>query len=90
MKALVFYRPKTEHESEVLTYVRDFGRAHPEAEIELVDLNSREGARQAEVYGIMQYPAILALKEDDGSVINLWQGQPLPLMDELAAHVVSL
>ncbi len=90
MKALVFYRPQTEYETEVLGYVRDFSRAHPEADIELVNLNTQMGTRQAEVYGVVEYPAILAIKEDDGSVINMWQGRPLPLMDELAAHIVTI
>ena len=36
----------------------------------------------------MQYPGILALR-DDGSVLNAWQGTMLPLMNDVAGHAVG-
>lgn len=56
--------------------------------LELVSLNTRDGAATASLYDVMSYPAILALN-NDGSVLNLWQGVPLPLMNEVAGYAYS-
>ncbi|HJQ08623.1 MAG TPA: hypothetical protein VJ836_04050 [Candidatus Saccharimonadales bacterium] len=89
MKLLILYRPDSEHATEIESYVRDFQRTYEAGKrIELQSLSTRDGAATASLYDIMVYPAILALA-DDGSVLNLWQGKPLPLMDEVAAYVYA-
>jgi hypothetical protein len=88
MKLLILYRPNSDHALQVETYVKDFQRQHNlSIKIELLSVNTRDGAALASLYDMMSYPAILALA-DDGSVLNSWQG-PLPLMDELAAYAYS-
>lgn len=68
--------------------MRDFGRRYEAAKrLELVSLNTRDGAATASIYDVVAYPAILALA-DDGSILNQWQGQPLPLMDEVAGYTI--
>ncbi|HUC89913.1 MAG TPA: hypothetical protein VMR45_03860 [Patescibacteria group bacterium] len=87
MKLLILYRPDSEHESEVETFVRDFRRQYESGKkLELLSLNTRDGAATASIYDVMSYPAILALA-DNGSVLNMWQGTPLPLMDEVAGYI---
>lgn len=39
----------------------------------------------ARVYDVVQYPALLAI-EDTGSLAQYWQGDILPLMDEVAGY----
>jgi hypothetical protein len=48
-------------------------------------LSTRDGAATATIYDITDYPAIMALA-DDGRPLNIWQGRPLPLMDEVAGY----
>lgn len=88
MKVLVLYRPNSDHASEVESFVRDFQRLHDygQNKVELVSVNTRDGAATASLYDILSYPAILALA-DDGSVLNLWPGPQLPLMDEVAGYM---
>ena len=91
VKLLILYRPNSEHETDVESYVRDFQHRYEIGrKIELVSMNTRDGAATASLYDIVAYPAILVLG-DDGSLVSFWQGMPLPLMDEVAgfAHSAS-
>lgn len=54
----------------------------------MLNVDSRDGSATASLYDVMQQPAILALR-DDGSVLNIWQGDMLPLMDEVAAYAYA-
>jgi hypothetical protein len=86
VKLLVLYRPESEHSTDVETFARDFQQLYEVGrKLELVSLNTRDGAATASLYDIMSYPAILALA-NDGSVLNAWQGLPMPLMDEVAGY----
>lgn len=83
---LILYRPNAEHATEVETYVHDFGRQYEVGKkAELVSLNTRDGAATATLYDVVAYPAILALA-NDGSILGMWQGMPLPLMAEVAGY----
>lgn len=89
MKLVVIYRPNSEHASAVEAFVRDFQRMYESGKkLELLSVNTRDGAAMASLYDIMAYPTILALA-DDGSVLNMWSGDTLPLMDEVAGYMYS-
>lgn len=89
VKLLILYRPNSEHETEVESYVRDFQRRYEIGrKFEMVSMNTRDGAATASLYDVMAYPAILVLG-DDGSLVSFWQGTPLPLMDEVAGYAHS-
>lgn len=89
VKLLILYRPNSDHATEVESYVRDFEHQHGlSGKVELVSMNTRDGAATASLYDVVAYPSILAL-DNEGRVLNLWQGKPLPLMDEVAAYVYS-
>lgn len=83
MKVVILYRPKSEHATNVEGFIRDFTYRNESGKIEPIDVDSRDGVALAELYGVMTYPAILALR-DDGSVLKSWEGGTLPLMDEVA------
>ncbi|MGC1176656.1 MAG: hypothetical protein WA843_01180 [Candidatus Saccharimonadales bacterium] len=85
MKVLVLYRPNSEHGRLVEEFMRDFRSRYPDTRLEVLNLDSREGSATATLYDIMQYPAILAL-QNDGAVQKVWQGDVLPLMDEVLAY----
>ncbi|MBI2589143.1 hypothetical protein HYW35_02995 [Candidatus Saccharibacteria bacterium] len=87
MRVLILYHERSEHGGIVTDYVAEFQRYKGKA-IELVSLESAEGADMAELYSVTIYPAILAMSEN-GSLQHLWQGTPLPLMDELSYYTMQ-
>lgn len=84
MKVLILYRPNSEHDSKVTNYVRDY-KMRTGRDIELMSLDTREGSNKAQTYGIMGYPAVLVVAED-GRLQKEWQGDSLPLFDELSFY----
>jgi len=85
MKLLILYRPDSEHSRAVDEFSHEFERNHAGKKVELMSLNTREGAALASLYDITRYPAILATT-DDGQLLQNWQGDQLPLMNEVAAY----
>lgn len=69
----ILYRPNSEHERRVMELKTWLERRR--IRVELVDVDSRSGASKAQVYGIMQYPAVLAARESNGQAIQTWQGE---------------
>jgi hypothetical protein len=85
MHVVALYHPKSDHEGTVLDYIRDYSMHSSGKTIESLSLETSKGAHMAELYDITSYPAILALN-DDGQLQHLWQGLPLPLMNEIDAY----
>lgn len=85
MKVVALYHPRSDHGGLVTDYAVEFER-YKRKKLELFSLETVEGANLAELYGVSQYPCILAVS-DNGSLLRLWQGLPLPLMDELSYYV---
>lgn len=88
MKVLVLYRPNSEHGRAMESLLHEFGERYHGADVEGLNIDSREGQAAARLYDIVQYPAILVV-QGNGSLQQLWQGEPLPLMDEVAAYARS-
>lgn len=78
------YHPVSDHRLQVEQYAHEFSRNHPD-NIELISVDERQGAELARLYDVVQYPALLVIK-DDGSLVQYWQGDTLPLMDEVASY----
>ena len=88
MKVLVLYRPNSEHGRSIETFIRDFRYQH-EDNADLLDvqnIDTRDGVSTASLYDVVQYPAVIILG-DDGQMMKSWQGEDLPLMDEVAGYV---
>lgn len=89
MKVLILYRPDSDHASEVEAFVRDYQRMHDSgSKVELLSLSTRDGAAMASLYDVMAYPSVMVLAED-GRLLNLWQGRPLPLMNDVASYAYA-
>jgi hypothetical protein len=88
MKVVVLYRPNSEHGRLVDDFIRDYKNRHEEGALEILNVDSRDGSAMATLYDIMQYPAILALR-NDGSALKSWEGSDLPLMDEIAYYTFN-
>ena len=85
---LILYRPNSEEARGVETFIRDFQARHDASRLEVVDVNSRDGYATATLYDVMSYPAVLVLR-DDGSILKSWEGEMLPLMDEISYYTYS-
>jgi hypothetical protein len=88
MKVLVLYRPNSEYGHMVDDFVRDFQSQYQTNRLEVLDVDSREGGAMASLYDVMSYPAILVL-QTDGYLQKCWQGDSLPLIDEVAGYANS-
>ncbi len=57
-------------------------------EVERMDPETREGDNFAKALDIVDYPAIVVIKDEDGKVSQMWQGRELPRIDDVMAYVV--
>lgn len=85
---VILYRPRAEYATAVESFVHDYQVRHGSAKLELVNVDHREGIALASLYDIMQFPAIMALA-GDGTLLQLWEGPQLPLMDEVASYMYT-
>jgi hypothetical protein len=84
MKAVIIYRPESDHARAVEDYLRDFSR-QTGRELETMDPDTSDGAELCRVYDIVEYPSVIALS-DDGQLQNNWRGLPLPTISELSYY----
>jgi len=87
MEVVMLYREKSEHRQAVLEYVREFER-RTSRKIELMEIDTKGGWDLGGLYQITQYPAVI-VTSNDGKLQNLWQGEPLPLMDEVVGYALE-
>ncbi len=85
MKVLILYRPNSEHGRLIEDFIREYQSRHRSDHVEVLSLDTREGSATASLYDVMRYPAILVL-QTDGYVQKIWQGDSLPMMDEVASY----
>ena len=84
MRIVVVYRDASDHGREVREYIDDFKR---QTGLEIEQMNSEDSRNQffLQAYDIVEYPTILAIA-DDGHLLQMWRGRPLPLIDEVAYY----
>jgi hypothetical protein len=85
MRVLVLYHPKSEHEGKVLDYAHEYHTRQPDHELELLSLETKEGAQLAALYDVVRYPAILVIAEN-GSLLKFWQDD-FPLMNDIEYYM---
>ncbi len=88
MRLTVLYREKSEQARPIEEFLEMFSRRYPGKSIKTMDIDTREGASEAILYDIVRYPAMI-VTAFDGRVISLWQGLPLPLIDEVAITLLE-
>ena len=88
MKIIILYRPASDHGQSVDEFVKEFSYRKPDLSLDVLSVETREGAEMANLYGIMVYPAMMVIGED-GQIDKDWQGLPLPLMDEVAYYALG-
>ena len=88
MRTLILYHPKQEFAGLAEDFKHDFEARHQDRKIELISLETTDGAEMAELYDIVRYPAIL-VTADNGQLQKAWQDKPFPLIDEVAAYSIT-
>jgi hypothetical protein len=88
MKVVILYRPNSEGSRMVEEFAREFSRRYIDRRLELVSVDTRDGSATATLYDVMRCPAVLALA-DDGQIIHQWQGESMPLMNEISYYTTS-
>jgi hypothetical protein len=84
MKIIAIYKEESDHAREMREYLDEFERRTGFV-IEVRDPEARENEFFLRAYDIVEYPTILAI-EDDGRMLQMWRGRPLPLMDEVSYY----
>lgn len=88
MRIVILYHPNSEFAGKVEDFRRDFEAKYSDKKVELVSLETVQGADMAKLYDVTQYPAILVLS-GEGHLQKFWQDQPFPLIDEIAAYATQ-
>lgn len=81
---MVLYRPNSEHSRKVEEFAHDLEHSFG-GKVELVSVDTRDGASTASLYDVMTYPAILAL-QNNGQLIKDWGGSTMPLINEVSYY----
>jgi hypothetical protein len=82
----MLYRPNSEHERQVLDYLRDI-KMQTGRDLEMVDVDTPQGMEMCRIYDIMDYPAIIVFN-DDGHMQNSWVGRDsLPRIGEISYYI---
>lgn len=85
MKVVIFNKPASEYDSAVKEYLREFTHRTGK-NLEVIDADSVEGIAKAELYDILQFPALAALR-DDGNLQQAWtEFEKWPTMNELTYY----
>lgn len=85
MSVTVIFRSKGEHTRLVEEFLHDFEKWTGRT-LNTIDPDTREGIAICQLYDIVQYPSIVAT-DTDGTMRNMWQGLPMPTIDEVSAYV---
>jgi hypothetical protein len=88
MVLVALYRKNSEQERPVYEFLEMLRRRYPGKPVVELDIDTRDGAAEANLYGVMQYPALL-VRSLDGHIQGMWEGVPLPLIDEVAGLMLE-
>lgn len=85
MRAVLLWNEQTDYASEVREWLGDFEHDTGKgSKIEQMDPETMAGSDFASVYDVLQYPAVLILDDDNGRVLKMWKGTPMPQIDEVS------
>ncbi len=86
MRTFVVYKERSDHARDVETFLHDFTKQTGK-QIDTVNPDTPDGAQLCTTYDIMQYPTVVAVNVNTGTIQNIWQGLPLPTISEVSYYV---
>jgi hypothetical protein len=87
MKVVVVSREGEDYSRAVSDWLTDF-RRRTGRELTVISPDSPSGAGFSSTYDVVEYPSIVALAED-GQVLRMWRGLPLPTIDEVNYYAMG-
>ncbi len=85
MRVVCVYRDNTEYAREVTDWLVDFEK-FTGYKAEALDPDSIEGETFCKARDIVEYPSVVAVA-DNGSILKLWRGTPMPQIEEVSYYV---
>jgi hypothetical protein len=85
MRLIALYRPNSEYARIFEEFIREYQARHNDQSIDIINIDTRDGVAVANLYDVVQYPAIIVL-QNDGYLQKVWQGPKLPLIEEVATY----
>jgi hypothetical protein len=85
MRTVILYHPNSEFAGPSEEFKHDYEARHYGQKVQLVSLETVEGADMAKNYDIVRYPAIL-VTDDEGVLQKVWQDRPWPALDEVYSY----
>lgn len=85
MRVVCVYRDNEDYTRSVTEFIENIRR---QTGHEVESLNPDENPEFCRTYDIVEYPTIIAL-DNQGSVLNLWRGRDLPLIDEVLFYIIK-
>jgi hypothetical protein len=87
MRVFCLYRPNTETERAVLELNHELER-RSNLVLELISVDTVEGDHLAEIYDVLQFPAVVAV-DSNGIMQRSWSDGSLPLLNEITYYMQS-
>lgn len=84
MRTVLLCKDNQDYTRDLLTWLKDFEYQAGEGIMEVLDPEeSSDGEDLARSYDLLEYPAVLVIA-NDGSVVQMWKGMPLPPVEEVS------
>lgn len=84
MRVLIIYREASEQARAVTDFLREYARRTGRT-LEAVDPDTPEGSHLCRMYDVVEYPTVLATS-DNGTLLQMWRGLPMPLINEVSYY----
>lgn len=87
MRVVIIWRDNSDYARGVIDWLRELERRTGRS-LESFSPDEPEGESICRAYGIMSYPTILAL-DTDGRVLQEWNGEMLPRIDDVSYYLIQ-
>lgn len=84
MRVVVIYRDASDHGRAVTDFLREYTR-RTGRELETISPDTADGMQLCRTYDVVEYPSVVATS-NDGKMLQLWRGLPLPLINEVSYY----
>lgn len=84
MRVVVVYRDASDHGRPVIEFLREYTR-RTGRQLSTLSPDTADGMNFARLYDIVEYPSVVAVN-NNGELLQLWRGLPLPLINEVSYY----
>ena len=88
MRILIIHSSDKSSERLAQEFADKVKRETSNREVEVVSSGSRRGQELANLYGVVEYPAVLTLHGSDNTMLKMWTGS-FPIASDLSPHFIA-